>query len=86
LTEPQALRYDLPPLPGKTGDSRASRFIAKHGRLFQIEVDALSPDVLKTLFEKAVGRYWSDEAYQQSMSQEKQERDKLIVYADAWKG
>ena len=41
LTADQVLEYDLPPLPGKTTDTRAARFIAEHGALVQVELDAL---------------------------------------------
>lgn len=35
--------------PGKVTDPRARKFTAKYGRLFQVEVEAIEPDTLKSL-------------------------------------
>jgi len=45
----QVERYDLPPAIGKTTDSRAAAFVERHGRLVQVELEALPPDVLRDL-------------------------------------
>jgi hypothetical protein len=50
LTAAQVQQYALPPQPGKKTDSRARRFVARHGQLVQVELDALPPDVLRTLY------------------------------------
>ena len=50
LTAAQVEQYALPPQPGKETDSRAAGFVERHGRLVQVELDALPPDVLRDLF------------------------------------
>jgi hypothetical protein len=47
LTSAQVDEYALPEMLGKTTDSRANGFTARHGRLCQVELDALSPDILR---------------------------------------
>jgi len=43
LTAAQVEQYRLPPQPGKDTDSRAPRFVERHGRLVQVELDACRP-------------------------------------------
>ncbi|MBA7545980.1 hypothetical protein ES705_38362 [subsurface metagenome] len=57
LMEEQVEQYDLPENPGKRKDARAGRFIEKYGRLAQVEVDALPPEVLQQLFTYALAEY-----------------------------
>jgi hypothetical protein len=78
LTLAQADAYDLPRLPGKRGDRRAPAFIRKYGRLFQIETDALDPNVLRELFSDAVAEYWDDEAYTEVLRLEEAEGETLL--------
>ena len=54
LSPEQVEKYELPPQPGKASDSRAAGFIARHGELVQVEVDALPPDVLRSLYQDAI--------------------------------
>lgn len=77
LTLEQAEQYELPPMPGKPKSSRAAGFIEKYGRLFQIEVDALDPNVLRELFAEAIAEYWDDDAYQAVLEREALEREQL---------
>jgi hypothetical protein len=77
LTVDQAVEYDLPPMPGKEADVRAATFVAKHGRLFQIEVDALAPDVLRSLFADAIAEHWDDAIHHAVVAQETAERGEL---------
>jgi len=77
LTFEQAEQYELPPMPGKATDPRAARFEAKYGRLFQIEVDALDPNVLRELFADAIAAYWDDDAYQAVLEREASEREQV---------
>src|SRR5215207_143693 len=41
LTSEQVEEHDLPPQPGKTTDARSAAFALRHGRLVQVELDAL---------------------------------------------
>jgi hypothetical protein len=77
LTPEQIHEYQLPEQPGKTTDSRAAGFISRHGRLVQVELDALPPDVLQSLYSKAIAPYWDKSTYDDVMEREAQERDLL---------
>lgn len=47
-------RFNLPEMPGKETDSRSAAFRARHGKLVQVEVEALDPADLRDLFTAAV--------------------------------
>lgn len=66
-----------PPQPGKETDSRARRFVARHGKLVQVELDALPPDVPRTLYTDAIAAFWNDDAYRQALAREATERRSL---------
>jgi hypothetical protein len=70
LTAEQVDTYGLPENPGKASDSRASGFVERHGRLVQVELDALDPNTLRGLFEAEVARFWDVSAYQAVLVQE----------------
>jgi hypothetical protein len=70
LTAEQVVAYDLPPMPGKETDSRAAGFIARHGELVQVELDALDPDDLQQLYQAALDDFWDESAYDSAMEQE----------------
>ena len=73
----QVVAYDLPPQFGKASDSRAAKFAAKHGRLVQVELEALAPDVLRDLYQAAINDYWDEDAYRAVLEQEAAERSEL---------
>lgn len=77
LNPDQITRYNLPPLPGKSTDSRASGFVERHGELIQVELDALPPDVLKNLYDTTIARWWNDSLYQQVVAREEIDLEKL---------
>jgi hypothetical protein len=52
-------------------------FMAKYGRLFQIEVDAIEPDRLQRVVLDAVGYYWDRSEYNAVLTQEKRDRKAL---------
>lgn len=54
---PTADHFKLPPNLGKKTDSRAPGFVARHGQLVQVEVEALRPEQLLRLFEDALEPY-----------------------------
>jgi hypothetical protein len=70
----QIEQYDLPEMDGKQTDSRASGFVAKHGRLVQVELDALDPEVLRGLYQGAIDELWDSDAYDAILKIEAQER------------
>ena len=77
LTAEQVDAYGLPPMPGKETDSRAGGFVAKHGELRQVELDALDPEDLRYLYQSAVDGFWVHDAYQAALVQEETDRSAL---------
>jgi hypothetical protein len=77
LTAAQVTEYGLPPQPGKVLDCRAAAFTERHGRLVQVELDALAPDVLRDLFTAAIAEFWDDEAYHTVLQHEGRDRRML---------
>ncbi|TXH10976.1 MAG: hypothetical protein E6R03_14810 [Hyphomicrobiaceae bacterium] len=53
LTSAQVKKYKPPPNPAKLSDTRAKKYIKKHGTS-SWEVDALPPDVLKNMIQEAL--------------------------------
>jgi hypothetical protein len=77
LTESQIEQYALPENPGKTTDSRAAGFIERHGRLVQVELDALAPETLRGLYADALAQYWDTGAYDAVLRDEQHDREHL---------
>lgn len=77
LTEDQVEEYGLPENPGKTTDSRAAGFVERHGRLVQVELDALPPEELRALYQRALDPFWDVSAYQRVLDAERADRDYL---------
>ncbi len=76
--------YGLPPQPGKVTDTRAGSFMARHGQLVQVELDALPPDVLRQLYQEAIDGFWDKSKYRAVLDRERQERDRLEDFLEAW--
>lgn len=77
LTEDQVAEFNLPENYGKETDSRAAGFVARHGRLVQVELDALAPTDLRALYQEAIDQYWSTEVYEASLAREAEDRARL---------
>lgn len=75
-------RFNLPPLPGKATDSRARRFVERHGRLIQVEVEALDPDDLHDMFSAALANWHDDATWRDVLAAEREEREQLRALAD----
>jgi hypothetical protein len=82
LSAEQVATYRLPPNPGKATDSRAAGFIARHGELVQVELDALPPETLRSLFADALAEYWDTSTYHRVLERERAERSELRELAD----
>ena len=72
-------------------DSRAKAFKERFGSLTQVELDALPPDVLRSLFEEAIfgdairpGGFWDTSRYEAVLAREAEERAELIAFAQSW--
>ena len=83
LTPEQIDEYDLPPAIGKATDSRASQFVARHGRLVQVELDALPPDTLRGLYQQAIDLRWDLSTFEQVVAAEEVERVQLEELIEA---
>jgi hypothetical protein len=77
LTAEQVEQYDLPAQPGKAADSRVGAFAARHGRLVQVELDALAPETPRGLYADAVADYWDDDAHAAVLAAEVADRERL---------
>jgi len=76
--------YGLPPAPGKASDTRSGAFIAKHGRLIQVELEALPPDVLRGLLQVEVNQIVDRKRIAQVRTREAFERQRLLKFASSW--
>jgi hypothetical protein len=73
----QVVDHGLPPALGKASDSRAADFEARYGRLVQVELEALPPDVLRSLYVDAFEGYWDKSTYQAVLGEEEVDRAAL---------
>lgn len=85
LTPALINRHALPQAPGKPTDSRAAGFIARHGELVQVELEALPPDVLRALVIDAVSSYWNDGVGADVRARESDERAHLRAFVDTYR-
>lgn len=76
LTTAQVRQYNPPPNPAKITDSRAAAYIAKHGRS-SWEVDALPPEVLTALIEKAILKRLDTDKYKAHIAREETQKQGL---------
>ena len=77
LSAAQVRQYQLPINPGKSTDSRAAGFIERHGELMQVELDALDPDTLRSLFQAEIDAHWDVSAYEAAVERERDDRRRL---------
>jgi hypothetical protein len=77
LTAAQVDQYALPEMPGKEADSRANGFREKHGKLVQVELDALDPNILRGLYQQGISRHWDVSTHQAVLERERAERKRL---------
>jgi hypothetical protein len=78
LDAEQVEHYGLPPQPGKRSSSRAAGFVAEHGELVQVELDALPPETLRGLYGDALGGWWDDDAYRAVLDREAELLEELL--------
>jgi hypothetical protein len=86
VTPEQVTEYDLPENPGKERDSRAGTFTDKHGRNFQVEVDALDPVDLDRLYRLAAEPFWDREVFNTVTGTEAVARAAGLAFATSWPG
>jgi hypothetical protein len=67
----------LPVQLGKADDPRSAGFIAEHGRLVQVELEALDPTDLHAMYEAALADYWDPVAFGHVLGDEDRDRGQL---------
>ncbi|MDP9471132.1 MAG: hypothetical protein M3Q71_10775 [Chloroflexota bacterium] len=72
----QIRQWSLPTRPGKTSDSRHAAFTARYGNA-SVELDALPPNILTGLVERAIWTVIDEEAWQRAHKVEELERETL---------
>jgi hypothetical protein len=95
LTKEQVRRYRLPGQKVKTKatddgsrlkkgeDSRAAKYVKQHGKLCW-EVDALPPEVIPNLIERAVKAVIDEAKWGHVKTREEYEKKKLLKLAKEW--
>ena len=86
LSADQVRSYGLPENPGKAGDSRAGGFIARHGHLIQVELDALDPNDLQAIYGDAIADFWDANTYQAVLERENGDVSTLQSLAAEYEG
>jgi hypothetical protein len=84
LTSEQVEEYGLPPALGKATDTRAASFIARHGRLVQVELEALPPEAMRALLAAELDRLVDTSSIEALRGREAAERDALLELAASW--
>lgn len=74
LTKTQIREHNPPPNPAKLTDTRAKKYIEKHGRV-SWEIDALPPSVLDRLVEDSILRHLDLSAFQQWEAKEAEQKE-----------
>ena len=81
LTWKQIERYHLPPNPAKVTDSRAAAYIEEHGNE-SWEVDALPPDVMIEIIERAIQKWEDPQVKARVLRQERKDIRELELFRD----
>jgi hypothetical protein len=84
LTTEQVAGYRLPVAMGKTTDSRAAGFELRHGRLLQVELEALDPDDLQALLRTELSALIDQPRVEAVAVRQARERDRLAELAASW--
>ena len=82
LTDEQVATLGLPESIGKTADSRAREFARRHGRLVQVELEALAPAQLVALYQQALDALWDTTQFEAVLEHEQGERERLTGLAE----
>jgi len=77
-------QHGLAPNPGKKLSARRRAFLEKYGADIQVEVEALSPDVLRGLVQDAILDGWDTELSDQIRDEERDERQRLEDFISEW--
>lgn len=83
LNMDQVRKYNPPPNPAKTTDSRGSMYIHQFGSA-SWELDALDPKTLIELIQKAVTTLRNDKVFKQDRARKERIRESLNTLASEW--
>lgn len=53
-------------------------FVARYGRLGQVDLDALPPDALHDIYAAAIDRFWNRGAFEAALVLEQRDREDLL--------
>jgi hypothetical protein len=81
VTPEQVRAYLLSPMPGNDSDPRAHGFVERHGRLIQVEVEALDPNDLRALIDDALDPYRDREAFENAVAREEARPRRTVIPA-----
>lgn len=81
LTKEQIKKYNPPPNPAKRTDPRANKFIEEHGTT-SWEVDALPPNILNSLLDRAIQINIDLDRFNKIVSRENNDKKKLEALID----
>ena len=81
LNMTQITKYNPPPNPAKITDPRAKWYIAKYGKV-SWELDALKPEILIDLTDKAIQGYIDLEKYNAWIEKENQQKEALVKFGE----
>ena len=79
----QIKKYDPPPNPAKSTDSRYRAYVRKYGTT-SWELDALSPPVIEKLITKEILKVTSQAKREAILLREQEQKDQLQQVADSW--
>lgn len=83
LNMDQVEKHNPPSNPAKTTDSRYASYIKLYGDE-SWELDAMEPQVISDVIEKAVDKYRDKDQWNKDLSYERADRDRLQKAADNW--
>lgn len=81
LNMPQIEKYNPPPQPGKVTDSRFVEYQTKYGDE-SWELDALTPEVIVDIIERAVLQYRDDDRWNEAVQKEERGKKTLATLLD----
>lgn len=84
LNRAQIDRYNPPPDPAKTSDSRYEWYVQEYGTEDSWELDALDPVVITRIIEQNVAIFRDDEIWEGVVSDESEAKDQLHLVSEQW--
>jgi hypothetical protein len=84
ITKEQIDEFDIPPMPTKPSDSRYSKWVAEHGDVSCVELDAIEPDDLAKIIKADIMSLWDKDAADKRKEEIKEGRDKVQSRIDEY--